>query len=47
LTAQSQTESKKSMNFGNNLTNFITEASEVEEEYKNEVSSLGKDVSNE
>jgi hypothetical protein len=35
---------KKSMNFGKYDKKIITEASEVEEAYKNEVSSLGKDV---
>ena len=38
---------KKSMNFGKYDKKIITEASEVEEEYKNEVSSLTKDASNE
>ena len=38
---------KKSMKFGRKDRKIITEASEVEEEYKNELSSLGKDVSNE
>ena len=38
---------KKSMKFGKKDRKIITEASEVEEEYKNELSSLGKDVSNE
>ena len=38
---------KKSMNFGKYDRKIITEASEVEEEYKNEVSSLTKDASNE
>ena len=38
---------KKSMNFGKFDRKIITEASEVEEEYKNEVSSLTKDASNE
>jgi hypothetical protein len=35
------------MNFGKYDKKIITEASEVEEEYKNEVSSLTKDTSNE
>ena len=38
---------KKSMNFGKYDKKIITEASEVEEEYKNEVSSLTKEASNE
>ena len=38
---------KKSMNFGKHDKKIITEASEVEEEYKNELSSLDKSVSNE
>ena len=38
---------KKSMNFGKYDRKIITEASEVEDEYKNEVSSLTKDTSNE
>ena len=38
---------KKAMNFGKYDRKIITETSEVEEEYKNDVSSLGKDVSNE
>ena len=37
---------KKSMNFGKNDKKILTEASEVEEEYKNELSSLDKSVSN-
>ena len=38
---------KKSMNFTKIDRKIITETSDVEEEYQNEVSSLGKDVSNE
>ena len=38
---------KKSMNFGKYDKKIITEASEVEDEYKNEVSSLTKEASNE
>ena len=38
---------KKLMNFGKHDKKIITEASEVEEEYKNELSSLDKSVSNE
>ncbi len=36
---------KKSMNFGKYEKKIINEASEVEEEYKNEVSSLNDDIS--
>ena len=38
---------KKSMNFGKHVKKIITEASEVEEEYKNELNSLDKSVTNE
>ena len=37
---------KKSMKFGKNEVKIINETSEVENEYKNEVSSLTKDTSN-
>jgi len=37
---------KKSMKFGNTDAKIINEASEVEEVYKNEVTSLTKDTSN-
>ena len=37
---------KKSMKFGKNDVKIINEASELEEEYKNEVTSLTKDISN-
>ena len=35
------------MNFGKHVKKIITEASEVEEEYKNELNSLDKSVTNE
>ena len=38
---------KKSMNFNKVDTKIITETSEVEKEYKDEVTSLTKDTSNE
>ena len=37
---------KKSMKFGKTDTKIITETSELEEEYHNEVTSLAKDTSN-
>ena len=37
---------KKSMKFGKYDKKIINEASEVEEEYKSEVTSLTKDISN-
>ena len=37
---------KKSMKFGKNDVKIINETSEVEEAYKNEVSSFAKDTSN-
>ena len=37
---------KKSMNFNKNEREIITEVSELEEEYQNEVSSLGNGNSN-